>query len=144
MKNIVVKILCILFLSNFFACNQKEEAKNISEENDTDTTVVSKSLKKLIPQGEYTYEADFYESGQMKYEGNWKEENKSGKWSSFYENGNPWSETHYNNGVKDGKTTSWYSNGVKRFEGFYKNDKRFGKWTFWDEEGNLVQEENFE
>jgi antitoxin component YwqK of YwqJK toxin-antitoxin module len=144
MKNIVLNTLIIVSFFFVYACNQKAEKQNTSVENSSDSTIVNKSKKKLIPQGEYTYEADYYDNGIMKYEGNWKNENKSGKWSSFHENGNPWSETHYNDGIKDGKTTSWYPNGVKRFEGFYKNDKRYGKWSFWDEEGNLIQEEVFE
>lgn len=145
-------IYSTLFCFSILACNQSNNnSDNISKNSEEKVLIQSDTIgekrdisnKKIIEKGEHKYEVDYYESGKIKYEGNWKNGKKTGKWMSFYESGLPWSETRFIEGKREGNTASWYENGKKRFEGQYKNDKRHGKWSFWDEEGNLIKEEEF-
>ena len=56
---------------------------------------------------------DYYENGQIKLEGNYKDNKRDGKW------------------------TYWYENGQIEQEGNYKDHKQDGKWTWWHENGQI-------
>ena len=56
----------------------------------------------------------YYENGQIKEDGNFKDGNKVKKWITYYENG------------------------AIQNKGNYKYGKRYGKWTFYHSEGKLL------
>ena len=46
-------------------------------------------------------------------------------------------EGNYRNGNKNGLWTSWYENGQKNREGIFKDHSRVGKWTDFNENGTV-------
>jgi len=83
------------------------------------------------------YEA-YYENGQKKQEGDYKDGKGYGLWTSWYENGQKY-ERNLNDGKRDGLTTEWYSNGTKKYEGKYKDGKEVGKWTYYYGDGTIKE-----
>ena len=101
----------------------------------------------------------WYENGQKREAGQYKNGTKEGTWNSWYENGQKKQEAHYINGKAEGFWVQWYKNGQKyaelnfkegsphgllvfwhengqkQSEGRFKNGEPIGKWIFWDEEG---------
>ena len=85
---------------------------------------------------EWTFHYDYYENGQKKEEGTYKKNGKKdGKWTSWHENGKKTIEGTYKDGKKDGLETRWYENGQKELEGTYKDGEFDGLWTGWHENG---------
>jgi len=66
-----------------------------------------------------------------------------GKVYSFYDSGESKEEGKYRNGLKDGKWTQWHSNGQKSDEGTYKNGKKDGLWTEWHFTGSIYSEKTY-
>src|SRR5690606_36168466 len=79
-------------------------------------------------QGPWTF---WYENGQKKAEGAFKDDKKEGPWTYWHVNGQKESEGAYKNGKREGPWTAWYENGQKMAEGAYKDGKREGRWTYW-------------
>ena len=86
----------------------------------------------------------FYENGQMRYEGEFTDDKRNGKWVYWYENGNKWSEGYFKDDVRDGFGTTWHENGKKHYEGSYKDGVRVGLWKFYTPEGELTKEINYD
>ena len=103
----------------------------------------------------------WYENGQKRTEGLYKNGYRSGRWIWLFENGQKYMEIHYSrnekeqlwtiwsedgqkkalegyfvNGHIERRWTWWYENGQKKLEGHFKKGEPVGKWTEWDEEGN--------
>ena len=85
---------------------------------------------------------EWYDDGNKKCEGEYKDGKKEGKWTGWYENededgnGNKMYEWEYKDGKKEGKHLGWYERGNKKYEGEYKDGKLEGKWIGWWENGN--------
>ena len=77
----------------------------------------------------------YYENGQKRTEGNYKDGEWDGLWTDWYENGQKESERTYKDGEFDGISTWWYENGQKEREGTYKDGKEDGLFTKWYENG---------
>jgi len=63
--------------------------------------------------------------------------------SSFYGNGQKRFDGEYLDGKKDGKWTYWYENGVKEMEEEYVKGKANKYWTYWDKDGEKLGEGDF-
>ena len=61
----------------------------------------------------------------------------------YYDTGQIQSEKNYKDDRFNGKTTLWYENGQKFFDGNYKDGKPDGKWTFWHKNGQNDEERNY-
>lgn len=86
---------------------------------------------------------DYYESGQKKSEGNFKDGKREGLWTVWQDNayGEKRSEGNYKDGQKEGLWTEWDDNVYgQKSEGNYKDGEREGLWTVWEMEGNLKEE----
>ena len=64
---------------------------------------------------------EWYENGQKKEEGNYKDDKKDGFWTEWYENGQISAEGLYKNKKLEGLVTFWHTNGKKKLEGIFKN-----------------------
>ena len=73
---------------------------------------------KTIKDGTHTV---FYESGQKKSEGTYKDGKENGLFTNWYESGQTSFKGTYIDGKKDGLFTWWYVNGKKEYEGTYNN-----------------------
>lgn len=123
---------------------ENTELTNEDENNETkEDEELSTQGSDILPTEKPDYQ-EFYETGELKIEGNFdEEENRHGLWVSYYETGLKWSESYYVHGVKNGHSVTFFPNGKIRYVGEYKEDEKVGRWTFYDEEGNVVQEENY-
>ena len=66
---------------------------------------------------------EWYENGQKKEEGEWKEGDKEGQWTYWHENGQKWAEGEWRDGKREGLWTSWPPNGNKTLETEFKDGK---------------------
>lgn len=85
----------------------------------------------------------FYESGQLRLLGFYKNHQKTGKWMYFYENGTKMAETHFKNNLMDGSSSRWHDNGKMHSRGYYQKGERKGKWFFYDRNGKLMNLQNY-
>jgi antitoxin component YwqK of YwqJK toxin-antitoxin module len=109
----------------------------------------------------------FYEQGKLQEASDYVDGNKSGKSIWYDENGKMLAEYSYLNGLFDGsqlvfysngkiKSEQWYSqnnlhgkniqffeNGNKKLEGYYKNGRKAGDWTSFNEQGQIIEVQNF-
>ena len=93
---------------------------------------------------ELVKEIGWYENGQKRSEGTYKDGEKDGLWTEWRENGQKrWEETYkgvdkYGDPIRDGNWTEWYENGQKRREGTWK-DGKFISQVCWDEDENKCE-----
>lgn len=81
----------------------------------------------------------FYENGQLQTRGQLKNRKKEGFFEYFYENGQPKQRGNHKNGEIEGLYEWFYENGELSLRGNYKNGKLDGLLEKFDENGNLVQ-----
>ncbi len=121
------------FLMLFLHCQQKATKEEFYDSGKLKLTLKysDKNLTMLLE------ETAYYESGQKKYQGKYKNNLREGLWQHWYENGNLWSECEYLKGEKNGRNTLFYSNGKKKIETYYEHGKLVGEpITFDDQEKN--------
>lgn len=94
-------------------------------------------------QKELVKEVSFYPNKNKRLEGEYKANERNGKWTYYYENGNLWSEGSFVNGIDDGYRVTYYENGHKRYEGNFKMGNRIGIWKFYNENGENLKEEDY-
>ena len=89
----------------------------------------------------------YFESGQVQSEMNYKDGKVHGKSYSYFESGQVQSEMNYKDGENDGIKTYYYNNGNIRFKGnkeVYKGlDYKVGIWTYYNNKGNIANEIDF-
>ena len=78
---------------------------------------------------------EFYENGQKKEEGNFKDGKLDGLYEQWHENGQKMGKANYKDGELDGLWAEWHSNGQKFAEVNYK-DKEIEK--YWNSKGEPV------
>jgi antitoxin component YwqK of YwqJK toxin-antitoxin module len=125
-----------------FACSTKpiEVVEDIFPDGTPKTIKYYKSDAKEVVVKEILY----YENGQKKLEGAYKNGERIGKWSYWYANGNLWSQGEYLNGHENGLKTVYHENGQKYYEGNLKDGTRIGKWNFWEMDGTLIKEIDYD
>ena len=62
---------------------------------------------------------------------------------TYYDNGQLKSKGSYKNRTEDGQWTYWYDDGQKHSEGCYKDERRDGQWTYWHENGQKSAKGSF-
>ncbi len=81
---------------------------------------------------------DFYFSGELRAEGNYRNNRRSGKWVFYYKNGNKEQEGTYLRGLPDGLWTWYYENGNLLREESYFNGREDGESIEYDINGIIV------
>ena len=112
----------------------------------------SGELKSTVPlndegenHGPYSF---YYENGDIRKKGNFKDGEKDGVWVSYNKNGQLRlreeyknnilrRKTFYKDGKRDGNFSKFYENGELDASGKYKNNERYGVWTSYHENGEL-------
>jgi antitoxin component YwqK of YwqJK toxin-antitoxin module len=136
------RILLIIFLAALvFGCSRKKVVEATYKNGNPKTVKYyhEKAGELLLDREEY-----FYENKQIKIEGEYENELRTGLWKAWYENGSVWSEGEYKDGKRNGIGISYHQNGKKYIEGVYQNDIRVGNWRFYDSTGLLTKEINFD
>lgn len=140
MKRIIYLILLIPFLMASCTSTPVEVVEETYSDSIAKTVRIYKDESKQI----LLKEVQYYENGQMKLEGPFKDGERNGQWSYWYADGKLWSQGVYKNGVENGLKTIWHTNGQKYYEGNLKMGNRIGVWKFWGEEGKLVKEIDYD
>ena len=100
--------------------------------------------KEIYVEGELinklTFHHEYYNNGQKRSKGTYKDGEFVGKWTWWYENGQKWCEGTYKDGKQDGLWTNWHDQTEKSQEGTFKDGKREGIWTFWYKHGQKKKE----
>jgi antitoxin component YwqK of YwqJK toxin-antitoxin module len=135
----------ILFILAFvlFSCNQKKPFESIEETYPDGTSKLIKYYKSEAKEV-LVKEIHYYEDGQKKMEGGFKNDARDGQWSYWYPDGKPWSQAVYTEGVPNGLKTVWHETGHKYYEGNMSDNKRVGIWKFWDKNGTFIKEINYD
>jgi len=140
MKKIHFVFLVFTFL---FACS-KEIEKVIAEKYPDGNPKVVKYYKKDGKQKKFIKEIAYYPNHQMRYEGEFVDGEKHGKWVYYYDNGKKWSEGVFLNGMREGLAMTWYENGQLYIKGEYDTGTRTGTWYFYDEDGSLLKKISYD
>ena len=83
---------------------------------------------------------DYYKNGELKYEIDYLNGEKSGKGTEYYYNGELRYEGQYFNGEKNGKGKEYYNDGKLFYQGEYLNGKINGEGKHYTYEGIFVQD----
>jgi antitoxin component YwqK of YwqJK toxin-antitoxin module len=102
--------------------------------------------------GQTEYEKDYYESGQLKDEGNkyWKDlgdgvrqSSQIGLWKYYFESGKLEKEGNWKDGEQDGLWKYYYESGKLKKKVNWKDGEQDGLSKYYYESGQLEQERNF-
>ncbi len=138
------KFACLFITIIIFAACSKKIEKVIAESFPDGNPKLVKYLKKEEGKTVVIKEIVYYPDGKMRYEGEYKNGQRHGKWVYYYPNGKKWSEGIYLNGKRNGLGITWHKNGQIYYQGEYKDGIRTGTWKFWDEEGVFVKEVEYD
>lgn len=87
--------------------------------------------------------AQWYENGQLKHQGQFKEGEPVGRFVWWHANGNKSTQGVYVDGKKARIWTWWHENGMKKTEGTYQDNQPAGIWRAWHNDGSLRNEVDF-
>ncbi|OGF47856.1 MAG: hypothetical protein A2452_12160 [Candidatus Firestonebacteria bacterium RIFOXYC2_FULL_39_67] len=112
----------------------QEIAKEIIDES-WKSTVTGK-----IPDG---IVKEYYESGELYIEWNYKNNKKDGLSKAYYKDGKVSGEWNYKNGESNGFSKSYYENGTLKYESSFSDGKRDGSDKEYYKNGQLKREANY-
>ena len=78
-------------------------------------------------------------AGRPLMEGDMRNGQRNGVWTSYLPNGRVQSRNVYEDGVLHGISTVFHENGVLYYSGAQRKGKPFGEWKFYDEQGVLAR-----
>lgn len=93
------------------------------------------------PTGYWSYN---YESGKLKMRGQLRGNSNYGLWKYFYENGQVSMEGNIFNGKREGEWRFYYESGIKKSRGNFKNNEKTGIWNHFYEDGTLKAQAFYE
>lgn len=89
------------------------------------------------------YYKSWYSNGQIKSNGNYKNNKKDGKWTNYYKSGQIRSVLEITNDTLNGKFIKYYENGQINLEGSFVMGKENGESKEFYESGQLKSETNY-
>ncbi len=78
-------------------------------------------------------------AGRPLMEGDMRNGQRDGVWTSYLPNGRVQSRNVYEQGVLNGMSTVFHDNGVLYYSGAQRRGKPFGEWKFYDDHGVLAR-----
>lgn len=121
-----IKLIPFLLFMVFFAAGQ--------EARDTINRVDEKGMK----QG---YWKKYNESGLLKYEGHFVNDNPEGSFIYYYPDEKVKARSEFSHNGTYTKTTTYHYSGNVMTDGFYNNKEKDSLWTYFDINGTLLKEE---
>ena len=131
-------LLIITALMLIVGCSESDAQQKVITVTETykDGDVSKISYHKITGNKiELVKEIKWYENGQKREEGTFKDGKEDGLWTLWHDNGQKEGEGTFKNGKQDGLWTLWHDNGQKWMETTYK-DGRMIESTYWDKYGN--------
>ena len=118
-KTQISKILLASALIWLFACTTQpyEHIKESWEDGSPKKVGYYKSESRHVLLSEIYY----YDSGQKRMQGSYKNDERTGIWTYWYRDGKTWSQGEYKKGKENGLKTVWHINGQKYYEGKLKD-----------------------
>jgi antitoxin component YwqK of YwqJK toxin-antitoxin module len=86
---------------------------------------------------------EYYDNGQLRYKGSFKDGEEDGIWEDYYKNGQLLSKQLFKNGLGDGIWESYHYNGQLDMRGSFKNGKEDGIWESYYSNGQLSSKGSF-
>ena len=80
---------------------------------------------------------EYYKNGNVKYKGNFHDDEYEGEGKLYYENGQKKYEGMFSKGEYNGKGTEYYDYGKKKYEGQFLNGEYNGEGEFYDENDEI-------
>ena len=87
---------------------------------------------------------EFFESGELKEEIEYKNGLKHGKRKRWYKDGQLFKEGEMVEDKWDGKYREWYPDGSPKLIGHYMEGKQNGEWLFFDKNGDVLPSISYE
>lgn len=131
----------LLLISVLFFCSCSSEPipqEGIPENNEAITPLADPNDK-----GSKDHQ-EFYPNGGLKMEGNIKDGQRHGLWTSYNTKGSVKSRSEYVNGVLQGPSIVYHDNGVVFYSGSYVDGKQAGVWRFLDNTGEEIKTIDFD
>jgi antitoxin component YwqK of YwqJK toxin-antitoxin module len=134
----------LAFIALFLVLASCGPKRVVEAKYDNGNPRVVKYYDKVDGKEKLVKEEVFYENKVKKMEGEYSNDQRTGKWSAWYENGKLWSTGEYKDGKRNGPGMVYHENGNKYIESVYANDEKTGKWKFYDTTGKVVKEVDFD
>ena len=137
-RNIIILVCLILFLSCSVTKIKISENQKLGyiQTNYISGQLKNKTYMKIDTLGNWIYNGiskSYYKNGQLKSEGNFKNNKQDGQWRSYYDNGRLKSKVYYKDGKEDGLSNFYYKNGQLKQKTNNNNDKPGGiPAGFWE------------
>jgi antitoxin component YwqK of YwqJK toxin-antitoxin module len=93
------------------------------------------------PIGYWNY---YYESGKLKMRGQLRGNSNYGMWKYYYENGQVSMEGNIYNGKREGEWRFYFESSAKKSIGNFKNGEKLGIWNHYYEDGTLKAQAYYE
>ncbi len=85
------------------------------------------AFKDNLKTGEWIF---YYEDGKIEQRGKYNNDKPTGLWTWFYTNGNKWREENLVKGIEEGMITEYNKDGIEILKGEYIDGERNGIWNF--------------
>ena len=130
-KSITILVCLILFLSCSVTNVKISENPKLSliKTNYWSGQLKNKTYTKIDTLGNWIYHGvskSYYKNGQLKSEGNFKDNKQDGQWRWYYDNGQLKKKVYYKEGKEDGLSDFYYKNGQLKKKVNYKDDRPDG------------------
>lgn len=84
-----------------------------------------------------------HDNGQLQLEGNIVDNQREGEFRGYYPSGKLMSVGSFVKDKREGKGKIYFENGVVNIENEYRNGKPYGLWYYYNEEGELVDVQEY-
>lgn len=144
-----------VFTVSFFVLTMYACKNEIKSPTDTQQSQGTQEVKETYGTGEtsriYTRidgkiegkMTDYYVTGELKGEKNFKNNKQDGKTTIYYESGKIKEVQYYINGLRNGGDTIFYEDGKLKFVTEFKDNIKNGYLRKWDDAGGLIYEAKF-
>jgi hypothetical protein len=91
-----------------------------------------------------SYDGCFFQPNQKVEEGWYKDNRKTGSWTTYYCNSNVKNRITFKDGRPDGPAKMYYENGQLDEEGVWRNNRWVGQYKKYSENGKLIESVTFD
>jgi antitoxin component YwqK of YwqJK toxin-antitoxin module len=91
--------------------------------------------------GDWKY---YYENGALKMQGPFKDNEHNGYWKYYYETGLLNMEGEIYKEIKEGEWKYYFENGNIKNTGFYRKNRKTGMWKYFNEDGSIKAQAIYE
>ncbi|MDA8528605.1 toxin-antitoxin system YwqK family antitoxin [Opitutaceae bacterium] len=120
----------------------RDEFMNTQSSQNRKTATTEGSNPEVLTNGK-EIRKEYYDNGQLKSKGSYKNGIEDGLWECYWVNGRLWQKGSFKNGKQDGLWVQYDDNGQLKSKGSYKDGERDGLWEIFDENGQLERKGSY-